>query len=98
MYFSSTQSNVNYWCYVVRFQVGKAHEATEERFKKAELEYSKKLEDMRMANVKRKKTMQMSDMEKKNYEKLLKVPEENKVNIEAVLRFFWAKVLILNVW
>jgi hypothetical protein len=52
---------------------------------------------MRMANVKRKKTMQMSDMEKKNYEKLLKVPEENKVNIEAVLRFFWAKALILNV-
>jgi len=32
-----------------------------------------------MANAKRKKAMATSDLEKKNYERLQKVPEENKV-------------------
>ncbi len=62
------------------FQAAKEFESTQERFKKQELEYAKKLEDMKMANAKRKKTMAMSDLEKKNYERLQKVPEENKVN------------------
>ena len=54
-------------------------EATQERFRKAEQDYAKKLEDMKLANAKRKRTMQMSEAEKQNNEKLSKVPEENKV-------------------
>ena len=36
-------------------------------------------EDMKLANVKRKRAMQMLETEKQNYERLLNVPEENKV-------------------
>ncbi len=34
---------------------------------------------MKMANAKRKKAMQMSDVEKQNYERLKKIPEDNQV-------------------
>ena len=45
-------------------------EATQERFRKAEQDYAKKLEDMKLANAKRKRTMQMSEAEKQNNEKV----------------------------
>jgi hypothetical protein len=54
-------------------------EATRERFSKAEQDYAKKHEDMKLSNMKRKKAMQSSDTEKQNYERLLKIPEENQV-------------------
>ena len=60
-------------------KAAKEFESTQERFKKQELEYSKKLEEMKMCNAKRKKTIQMSKVEKENYERLQKIPEDNKV-------------------
>jgi len=60
--------------------VSKDREATQERFSKAEQDYAKMLEEMKLANVKRKKTMQLLETEKQNYERLQKLPEENKVN------------------
>jgi hypothetical protein len=60
-------------------QVNKDLEATQERFRKAEQDYAKKLEDMKLANAKRKKTMQAKEAEKANCERLSNVPEGNRV-------------------
>ena len=63
-------------------ETSKKLEVARESFKKHEMSDEKLREDMKSTNTKRKKTMKLSQIEKENYEKILKVPETNKGKIE----------------
>jgi structural maintenance of chromosome 4 len=56
-------------------------ESAEESFRKHEITDAKLREEMMALNTKRKKAIQLSKLEKDQYEKFLKVPESNKEKI-----------------
>ena len=63
-------------------EISKKLEVAMDDYKKHEITDEKLREEMKALNSKRKKTMQLSKVEKENYEKILKVPEVNKEKIE----------------